>query len=468
MPRIPSRPLAVRAPGMGLGSQLSVLFWTAAFAAATAFFVVPLIGDLATDFGLDGKARPVAGAHVRGSCSTYGGVLTRCDATLVAPGSGGEIQRKVDYFFVDLHVGDYGVRVVADPAQPALLTTDLALDKLRNRTITLVIMGPLFALLAGVALAVAGRTVRSQRATRRALSNQVLRPILLRMEGYTLGRWQVRASPDALGRTWHVPRGARPIVMDPAQKLVLGVTSGDGAVSMPLDRELRWLGLEAAERAALLDELGPDRLGAWLPALTRGAADTERVQLHRRVRRMAVAGLVFGIVAAGAAWLAFADHDTGTGELVSLQRGDEAPRTKLVKLRGIAQRKLAAKTSWTDATTAHLEVWLPVTAEHWKPGQPVSWIVQDPMYGVGETERATFAGTVSDTALPERAITELRRTGITLASPVRRLDAVLPPESPLHAPALVTFIACIALSLALLILASGLHVRVRRMEQLRS
>jgi len=466
IPQLPMRPLAVRAPGVGLRSQIGVVFWSLVVAVAIGFFIVPLIGDVISDYGLVGKAEPVVGAHLDGRCSTHGGVLTRCGATLVAPGASGEIRRKVDYFFVDFHAGDYEVAVIADPARPTLLTTDLALDKLTNRILTLALAGPLFAGLVVAMLFGAGRTVRQQRATSRALSNQVLRPTLLRMEGYALGSWQVSPAPNVGARSWRVPRRARPIVMDPDRKLVLGVTSGDGAISMPLDRELRWIGLDDAERRSLLDQLGPDRLGGWLAALTRGADDAERARLSRRMRRFAIAGLIFGVLTGVAAWLAFSERDTGVGELVTLQRGDEAGRSTLVKLRGTPQRALAAQTSRVDSNAAHLEVWLPVTAPDWKPGQPVTWIVQDPWYGVGDA--TTFSGTVSDAPLPERATTELRRKGIALAATVRRLDAVIPPPDPLHTPALIAFVGCVALALALLFGALGLRIRIRRMESIRS
>jgi hypothetical protein len=466
LPQLPMRPLTVHAPGVGLRAQLWVAFWSLAVAAALGFFIVPLIGDLASDYSLVGKAQPVADARVHGSCSTHGGVLTRCSATLVARGESAEIERKVDYFFVDFHPGSYEVAVIADPARPALLTTDLALDKLTNRLVTLALAGPLFASIIVLILLGARRTLRTQRATSRALSNQVLRPVLLRMESYALGDWHVSPAPNVLAREWRVPRRARPIVMDPDRKLVLGVTSGDGAISMPLDRELRWIGLDAAERSSLLDQLGPDRLGGWLAALTRGADDAERARLRRRMHRIAVAGLIIGALAAIAAWLAFSERETGTGELVTLQRGDETSQSKTVRLRGTPQRGLAAKTSHVEGNASHLEVWVPMTAPDWKPGAPVTWIVQDPSYGIGDA--TTFSGTVSDAPLPERATTELRRHGIELAPTVRRLDAVLPPPDPLHMPALVAFFACLALSLSLLLGALGLRFRIGRMEKIRS
>ncbi len=51
------------------------------------------------------------------------------------------MSRRVNYVFTGVHFGDYDITVLADPARPELATTDLALDKLWNRTITLLVGG---------------------------------------------------------------------------------------------------------------------------------------------------------------------------------------------------------------------------------------------------------------------------------------------------------------------------------------
>ena len=86
---------------------------------------------------------------------------------------------------------------------------------------------------------VARRTVGGQRATLCALSQQVLRPVLLRMDRYALGHGT--ATARSLGGrpvSWNVPNRARPIVMDSSRRAVLGVTAEDGQIAMPLDAEL--------------------------------------------------------------------------------------------------------------------------------------------------------------------------------------------------------------------------------------
>jgi hypothetical protein len=262
----PDRPLVVRVPGAELVSRTGLILFVAAIAAVGGFLLVPQVGDLVTDVRLAGKAVPVLGGHADGHCTSHRGVLTECEATLTA----GRPRRTVHYFFVDLHVGDYQVRVLADPAQPELLTTDLALDHLWNRALTFGLVAPMFALFVfGLAFAT-GKELRLQRATARALSNQVLRPVLLRMTSYTLGSWVV-APAGGEQRSWRVSRRARPIVMDAERRLILGVTAGDGAFTVPLDRALRWIRVDERERQALLVALGPLGSPAALDSPVRAA-----------------------------------------------------------------------------------------------------------------------------------------------------------------------------------------------------
>ena len=57
----------------------------------------------------------------------------------------GTVTRRVNYVFSGLEAGDYRVGVMADPARPDLVTTDLGLDRLWNRTITLLAIAGLTA-----------------------------------------------------------------------------------------------------------------------------------------------------------------------------------------------------------------------------------------------------------------------------------------------------------------------------------
>lgn len=93
---------------------------------------------LVSDWRVRDAARPAPDARVTdGKCSSKI-VFNICDATLNLRTPSGPVSRRVNYVFTGVHVGDYSIRVMADPARPELATTDMALDKLWNRTITLI------------------------------------------------------------------------------------------------------------------------------------------------------------------------------------------------------------------------------------------------------------------------------------------------------------------------------------------
>ncbi len=101
---------------------------------ALAVYTAP---DLVTDWQVRDAARPSPrGRVVEGSCRSNL-MLDICDATLEAPTPAGPVTRSVNIIFVGMHRGDYTVTVMADPARPELATTDMALEKLWNRTLTL-------------------------------------------------------------------------------------------------------------------------------------------------------------------------------------------------------------------------------------------------------------------------------------------------------------------------------------------
>lgn len=300
----PERPLRVHPPGTGAAAGFGTVLWALVIVVAIGFLVLPPIRDLLDDYDLRGPLQPVAHSTVDGRCSTWAGLIVRCDATLTAPApGGGQYLRKVDYFFVaPLHTGDWTVTVVADPARPAQLTTDLALAKLANRSWTLATLGPLFLFGALAGLFGARGTLGQRRALKQALSDRILRPVPLRMEHYAAGRWVVTA-PDRSTTAWSVPRAARPIVIDGERLLVLGVTPVDGGPAMPLDDELRWIGLNRAERRQLQDELGPRRtLRARLAALAGLGPAQEAAKLRRSARRFSWIGLVLALIAGAAAY----------------------------------------------------------------------------------------------------------------------------------------------------------------------
>ncbi|MCI9881405.1 hypothetical protein MTL_15280 [Methylobacterium goesingense] len=142
-----------------------VLFGVACLGAilvACAVYTAPVV---ASDWQVRASAQPVPGARVRdGSCSAKL-VLHICDATLSLPAPGGAVTRRVNYVFAGLQAGEVRLAVLADPARPDLVTTDLGLDRLWNRTVTLLVIALLIVACIGGAIA---SLVRSRRESRPA------------------------------------------------------------------------------------------------------------------------------------------------------------------------------------------------------------------------------------------------------------------------------------------------------------
>jgi len=148
-----AEPLRLPPQGQGWMATFWVLFGVVALAAllgACALYTAPA---LVSDWQVRAAAEPVAEARISdGKCSSKIAIHI-CDLTLSLRRPTGTVTRRVNYVFAGLHVGDFGAGPMADPVRPDLITTDLGLDRLWNRTITLaVIMAALAAAIFGALL----------------------------------------------------------------------------------------------------------------------------------------------------------------------------------------------------------------------------------------------------------------------------------------------------------------------------
>ena len=133
-----SEPTLTRLPPRGGGlrqriwATLGVLMFAGFLVAMVVFTGPPLVSD----WQIHATAQPAEqGRIVKGSCTTKI-VFAICDLTLSNRTAAGTTTRSVNYAFTDLHFGDYSAEAMVDPAHPELITTDLGLDKLWNRTLT--------------------------------------------------------------------------------------------------------------------------------------------------------------------------------------------------------------------------------------------------------------------------------------------------------------------------------------------
>ena len=264
MPELPDRPLHVRIPPPGWGHRLLVGFGLLVLLAVTVASLIFVAPPLLSDWQVRGAARPaLAGQIDSGSCSSKL-FINICDVALSAGKNPDVVMRAVHYVFIDAHSGDYSVAVLADPARPALLTTDLGLDKLVNRTITIGVFW--LAMLAGVVATLRG-LFRRRRERAEMAGWSRLRLVPLRLTAISAARgaasWTTQPLDGGKSRIWSVPGKARPFMLAP--DVALAAAGPDDRLALPLDQDLEWIDLTEAERNALVARLHAE-FGERLPA----------------------------------------------------------------------------------------------------------------------------------------------------------------------------------------------------------
>jgi hypothetical protein len=247
----PRRPLTLHPPAAPLGARIGTML-------AAVFCIGILIASLVwvwpplqSDWQVRDAARPVRGGDVSGRCHSKL-IFHICDITLRAGTPRAPVKRDVTYMFVDLHIGDYTLTVMADPDHPDLLTSDLGLDTLINRGLSL--FGAWIFMAAGIYLA--GRSAWQSSRMRNAVmasSGQVLVGVPLTLLGLTKSRrtatWNVR-DPSGATTSWTMPAAAQPFMLG-GGNAVLGIAGPDNGAAFPLDAQLTWIELTEAERAAI-------------------------------------------------------------------------------------------------------------------------------------------------------------------------------------------------------------------------
>ncbi|MCK8783765.1 hypothetical protein M0638_05135 [Roseomonas sp. NAR14] len=221
-----------------------------------------LIPALATDFAIRETAVQIGeGRVVEGQCKPRLGLVDcRTSIRYQVDRGGREFSRDLHYLFTDVNFGGHAATVLADPTRPELGTTDLALDTLWNRALTLAVIA--VALLAGLVgsarLLLGGGLWQT---ARRELDGKVLVPVPVRLSGTQKGAWIIHHK-DAGGRVrsgiWPASK-AQPLWL--GGKTILAVMPAGGGRAVPMDSALSWLDLTEEERRQVLAEaLRPEPL----------------------------------------------------------------------------------------------------------------------------------------------------------------------------------------------------------------
>jgi len=251
----PTRPMAVSPPGGGGNwwrGLLGGVFMLAMIGGAVAWFGP----GLARDLTMRADARPVVGGQLAdGRCQIRLAVLALCDAKLRATGKNGLVEDGMHLAFFDWPGSSYSALVMQSSLVPDHLTTDIALDRLTNRMLTL---GGW--VLFWIGLLVAGLVaLLRERARRRAIlaaARTGVSAMPVRLLKVTTGggvrHWNI-GYDDAGPRTtnWRVGKKDEPFLISP-DGWMLALRGPPGVPPMPMDDRLDWAALTAEERARVV------------------------------------------------------------------------------------------------------------------------------------------------------------------------------------------------------------------------
>lgn len=245
----PERALSLRAPFRTWQNWLFGLILLAMPIGFGWWGSTSIVPTLLQDLELRASAVPVQG-RVEGRCRTKYGLLQTCDMTVTSGRTkeGGTFSQALEYIFVEPHSGSYAVQVMADPARPGVLTTDMGLNNLTSRAVT---FGGMAVIALGLGIAGIALMLSGGRAKRRlrALSGRRLTPVPSYVARGKEG-WAVTPVDGGTPTHWQLPKTAEPFWLDPKHGIALAVTVPGGAV-FPLDRDLGWTDLNDTEKARL-------------------------------------------------------------------------------------------------------------------------------------------------------------------------------------------------------------------------
>ncbi len=247
----PSRAFKLRAGRGALGGWMMALAGLVLFGGFLAMLAIEIGPAIRDDFAVRDTARPASFARVtEGRCRSRMFLFQTCDLTLAWRDKDGSHIRKVSYMFVEPSMGSFTAHAMMDPQRPALVTTDLGLDRLWNRVATAA-GGSLFALVLIGGLFLAARRAQSRSGQAKALSGRVLHAVPVAFDGWGEGpSWRVR---DEGGTTfeWPVRKSDKPFILDEQRSLVLALRDPAGGPAFPLDDKLRFVTLTPQERAGI-------------------------------------------------------------------------------------------------------------------------------------------------------------------------------------------------------------------------
>ena len=250
----PTRPMAVRPPGGGgwWRGLLGAIFMLGMAGGALAWFGPGMQRDLV----MRADARPVVGGQVAdGRCQIRLAVLALCDATLRARGKNGPVEDSLHLAFFDWPGASHAATVMQSASRPDRLTTDLGLERMTNRILTLAGWVLFWLVILALGAVAWGRERRRRRASITAARTGVS-PMPVRLLKATSGggvrHWKI-GYDEGGPRTanWRVGKKDEPFLISP-DGWMLALRGPPGVPPMPMDDRLAWADLTAEDRARVV------------------------------------------------------------------------------------------------------------------------------------------------------------------------------------------------------------------------
>lgn len=196
-------------------------------------------------------------ASIGGKCKTYKGIFVDCDITITYKGQ----TTKRSIMFIDFHSGDYYVEPVILAENPALITVDLAVNKIWNRIVTL---GAILLLFIGLIIYIPFSYLRGRKmhGLLYLMQNSQLFPMLVpvkvnEVQGVVTAhyKWEVAGKLNKYFATYKVKKEGGPLIVptnDVDNLYALGVVTHTQPIPILLDSKLLRCDMTETERDKIL------------------------------------------------------------------------------------------------------------------------------------------------------------------------------------------------------------------------
>lgn len=250
---LPRRHIAVRLPPAAEGGTISVIMMLLVLLGGVVAWLGPAI---VSDWRMREDAVAATDLRVRDArCHSWLAALKFCNATLVAAKGDDAGERTLWYVFFG-GTGDQAMAPLRSGSDASRVSTDLGLEKVHSRLITLLLFAGIVASCIGVAAAMLRRGREAQRAFF-AMSGQRLEPVVVEIERNNLMPprrrlwvyvYQEGGRRERALAEW--PSRQQPLFTSLDEKRALAIRGDEGGRPMLLDVNLQCLDLTDAERAA--------------------------------------------------------------------------------------------------------------------------------------------------------------------------------------------------------------------------